>query len=117
MKRLGLTLVAAACLSATAFAAGNQPTPARWEGNINVGRLSQYLRLNSKQYDEVSHICEYFNQQMKRASTSKKAQDKKTREAVYGHLKLMKTTLTQKQYVDYVKVLNITLKNKGIEIQ
>ena len=36
MKRLGLTLVAALCLAATTFAAGNQPTTAKWEGNINV---------------------------------------------------------------------------------
>lgn len=28
MKRLGLTLVAALCLAATTFAAGNQPTTA-----------------------------------------------------------------------------------------
>ena len=34
MKRLGLTLVAALCLAATTFAAGNQPTTAKWEGNI-----------------------------------------------------------------------------------
>ena len=31
MKRLGLTLVAALCLAATTFAAGNQPTTARSE--------------------------------------------------------------------------------------
>ena len=43
MKRLGLTLVAALCLAATTFAAGNQPTTAKWEGNINVNKLSQYL--------------------------------------------------------------------------
>ena len=33
MKRLGLTLVAALCLAASTFAAGNQPTTAKWEGN------------------------------------------------------------------------------------
>ena len=45
MKRLGLTLVAALCLAATTFAAGNQPTTAKWEGNINVSKLGKYLRL------------------------------------------------------------------------
>ena len=43
MKRLGLTLVAAVCLTAGAFAAGNQPTTAKWEGNINVNKLGKYL--------------------------------------------------------------------------
>ena len=41
MKRLGLTLVAAVCLTAGAFAAGNQPTTAKWEGNINVNKLGK----------------------------------------------------------------------------
>ena len=45
MKRLGLTLVAAVCLTATTFAAGNQPTTAKWEGNINVNKLGKYLQV------------------------------------------------------------------------
>ena len=43
MKRLGLTLVAAVCLTATTFAAGNQPTTAKWEGNINITKLRKKL--------------------------------------------------------------------------
>jgi len=35
---------------------------------------------------------------------------------VYGNLKLMKQTLTPKQYADYTKVLNATLQNKGIQV-
>ena len=91
MKRLGLTLVAAVCLTAGAFAAGNQPTTAKWEGNIN--------------------------EQMSRAASSKKSQEKLVRNAVYGNLKLMKKTLSEKQYADYAKVLNVTLQNKGIEVK
>ena len=47
MKRLGLTLMAAVCLTATTFAAGNQPTTAKWDGNINVTKLSRYLLTSS----------------------------------------------------------------------
>ena len=64
MKRFGLTLVAAVCLSASTFAAGNQPTTASWEGNINVSKLSKYLKLSANQQKEVTNICEYFNEQM-----------------------------------------------------
>ena len=64
MKRLGLTLVAALCLAATTFAAGNQPTTAKWEGNINVSKLGKYLNLNSVQSEEVANICDYFSTQM-----------------------------------------------------
>lgn len=117
MKRLGLTLVAAVCLTATTFAAGNQPTTAKWEGNINVSKLSQYLRLSANQHEEVANICEYFSEQMDRATSSKKNQEKLLRNAVYGNLKLMKSTLTEKQYADYTKVLNATLQNKGIEVK
>ena len=56
MKRLGLTLVTALCLAASTFAAGNQPTTAKWEGNINVNKLCKYLQLNSVQSEEVANI-------------------------------------------------------------
>ena len=117
MKRLGLTLVATVCLTATTFAAGNQPTAAKWDGNINVSKLSKYLNLSADQHEEVANICEYFSAQMGRATTSKKDQPKKLRNAVYGNLKLMKKALTDKQYADYAKVLNVTLQNKGIEVK
>ena len=108
MKRLGLTLVAAVCLTATTFAAGNQPTTAKWEGNINITKLSKYLNLDSNQHEEVANICEYFTEQMERATNSKKNQEKLLRNAVYGNLKLMKKTLNEKQYADYARVLNVT---------
>ena len=117
MKRLGLTLVAAVCLTVTTFAAGNQPTTAKWEGNINVSKLSKYLNLSDDQHKEVANICEYFSEQMSRATNSKKNQEKLLRNAVYGNLKLMKKTLNEKQYADYAKILNITLLNKGIRVE
>ena len=95
MKRLGLTLVAALCLAATTFAAGNQPTTAKWEGNINVSKLGKYLNLNSVQSEEVAN---------------------KLRNAVYGNLKLMRKTLSAEQYAKYAALMNITLQNKGIEL-
>ncbi len=36
-------------------------------------------------------------------------------EAVYGNFKLMKRTLTNEQYKKYVQLLNVTLKNKGLD--
>lgn len=117
MKRIGLTLIAAVCLTATTFAAGNQPTSAKWEGNINVSKLGQYLKLSGDQHQEVANICEYFTEQMSRATNSKKNKEKLLHNAVYGNLKLMKQTLNEKQYADYAKVLNVTLQNKGIELK
>lgn len=73
--------------------------------------------MNAGQYEEVANICEYFTEQMERATTSKKDQEKLLRNAVYGNLKLMKKTLDEKQYANYTKVLNATLQNKGIEVK
>ena len=58
------------CLAATTFAAGNQPTTAKWEGNINVSKLGKYLKLNTDQSEEVANICDYFSTQMSRATTA-----------------------------------------------
>lgn len=54
---------------------------------------------------------------MKVANSSKKNSDQKVRNAVYGNLKLMKNTLTEKQYSDYLRLMALTLRNKGIDIQ
>ena len=116
MKKIGMTIVAALCIAATTYAAGNQPTTAKWEGNINVTKLGQYLKLNSAQSEDVSNICSYFTEQMGRATSSKKNKDAKLYNAVYGNLKLMRQTLTNEQYSKYAALMNVTLKNKGIEL-
>lgn len=117
MKRLGLLLVAVLCLAATTFAAENQPTTAKWEGNINVNMLGKYLKLSSLQSEEVANICDYFSEQMSKATTAKKNKEAKLRNAVYGNLKLMKQTLNAEQYAKYTTLMNITLQNKGIEVK
>ena len=117
MKRLVMTWMAAYCLAVATFAAGNQPTTEKWAGNISENKLSKYLKLTTAQHDEVANICEYFNEQMGRATRSKKNQEKMLHNAVYGNLKLMKNTLDAEQYAAYAKVLNVTLKNKGIEVK
>ena len=110
MKRLGLTLVAAVCLGASTFAAGNQPTTARWEGNINVNKLSKYLNLSANQQEEVTNISEYFDEQMSRATSSKKNQEKLLRNAVYGNFKIIKKKLAIKEYLFSFKSDLIILK-------
>ncbi len=117
MKKSVLTFVAAFAIAASAFAAGNQPTNAKWEGNINVYKLGRYLNLTSAQSERVTNICEYFTEQMVKATNSKKDKETKLHNAVYGNLKLMKETLTPEQYTKYAKLLNVTLNNKGIEVK
>ncbi len=119
MKKLGLTLVAAFSLATMSFAAGIQPTTAKWEGNVNVNKLSQFLALSADQKAEVSNISKNLSTDMAEANnaTADSTEKKLTRKAVYSNLKLMKQTLTQEQYAKYTRVVNATLNNKGIVIE
>lgn len=120
MKRTGLTLVAALAFSASVFAGGTQgnetKSAARWDASINKVKLSHYLQLTSDQHEEVENICDYFQGEMSRALRAKKNSDEKVRNAVYRNLKLMKQTLNEKQYADYVRLMAVTLRNKGIDV-
>ncbi|KAA6322778.1 hypothetical protein EZS27_027714 [termite gut metagenome] len=117
MKRLGLTLAVAFFLVATTFAANNKSENAKWNGEINVDKLGNYLALSTSQSEEVKQICDYFSEQMRRASNSRKNHDALLHNAVYGNLKLMKETLTSEQYTKYLQIINVTLRNRGIEVK
>lgn len=117
MKKLGLTFVVALAFSASVFANGGDGKDGKWDGSINKAKLTKYLNLTAAQNDEVADICDYFQEQMKSANSSKKNSDEKVRQAVYGNLKLMKKTLNEEQYASYVRLLALTLRNKGIEVK
>lgn len=117
MKRLGLTFVAVLAFSLSMFAENAQDSNAqKWNGSINKSKLTQYLNLSSRQNEKVADICDYFEQEMTRANASKKDNKEKVRKAVYGNLKLMKQTLDDKQYSSYVRLMAMTLRNKGIDL-
>ena len=117
MKKLGLTFVAALAFSASVFAAEPQNGTSKWDGSINKAKLSQYLQLSADQNEKVADICDYFQIQMKSALNAKKDNEQQVRNAVYGNLKLMKKTLDEKQYSNYVRLMAMTLRNKGINIE
>ena len=115
MKRLVLLVVVALGMSATSFA-GEKVAGKDWKVDVNVAKLSKYLNLDARQMEEVANISDYFADNVQSASYATEAkQGKKLREAVYGNFKLMKRTLTNEQYKKYVQVLNVTLKNKGLD--
>ena len=118
MKKLVLVSAVMLLFSATSFAKGGEESAVvNYSFDIKVSKLSNYLQLPPAQAGEVSDICDYFTERMKEASySSKKSKKEKVDNAVYSNLKLMKKALTDEQYKKYVKVLNVTLKNKGIEL-
>lgn len=115
MKRLVLLVAVALGMSAASFA-GEKVESRDWKVDVNVAKLSKYLNLDARQREEVATISDYFADKVQSASYAKEAkQGKKLREAVYGNFKLMKRTLTNEQYRKYVQLLNVTLKNKGLD--
>lgn len=117
MKKIVFTLLMGlVCVSAT-YANGEKETAAKWDGSINKTKLTKYLQLSSDQHQEVADICDYFQQQMRLANNAKKDNDVKVRNAVYGNLKLMKQALNEKQYSDYLRLMALTLRNKGISVE
>ena len=115
MKRLFLGLVVALGMTATVFA-GNKVERANWTVDVNVTKLSKYLQLSSNQTEEVANISDFFAEKVQSAGYAREEkQSQKLREAVYGNFKLMKRTLTEDQYRKYVHLVNVTLKNKGLD--
>ena len=114
--KLSLTLVAVA-FSASIFAKGTTSSnDQKWTGVIDSSSLNKYLQLDSDQHEEVINICDHLEKEMKAANYAKKNKDQKLRQAVYSNLKLMKKTLNEKQYSNYVRALSATLRNNGISL-
>lgn len=119
MKKLGMILVAALAFSVSVFAEDvkDNSTSAGWDGTINKAKLTKYLNLNSVQHEKVADICDFFKEEMAVANRSKSNKNQKVRNAVYANLKLMKQTLDAKQYSSYVRLMAMTLNNKGIKLE
>lgn len=119
MKRNGLVLVSALMFSAAVFAQNansSEKVAAKWDGSINKEKLNKYLKLSVSQDEKVSDICDFFKVQMKAANRSEADNNVKIRSAVYSNLKLMKQTLDEKQYSEYARLMALTMKNKGIDV-
>ena len=118
MRRLGMAVAAVLLCATMGFARENRNNVSKEPFAINFEKLSSYLQLSSSQANEVADINEYFlDMQGESLRASEKMRDKKMHQAVYGNLKLMKKTLNEKQYADYVRLMALTLRNKGIDIE
>ena len=114
MKRLFLSVIMVLGLSTVCFSQNKQEIN---DLNIEIPlpKLARYLNLNSIQYDNVENAIDFFSDKMQSAKYSKgRRQIKNLNEAIYGNLKLMKSTLSQNQYKKYLQLINAELKNRGL---
>ena len=114
MRRLFLSVITVLCLSTTCFSQEKLEVT-DWNMEMHLSKLSRDLELNSIQYVRVADAIDFFSDKMNSAKYSTgKRQIKYLNEAVYGNLKLMKSTLSQDQYKKYLRILNSQLHNKGL---
>lgn len=124
MKKIVLTLVAMLSMTAT-FAEGTDKASkakaatatedARYEMNINVDALSRTLGLDFDTRRAVSYISDNFSHDMEKvAYANGDDRDKMYKKAINRNLSYMHAVLDGSQYHEYVKLLNTTLNNRGL---
>lgn len=115
MKRLFFMVVVALGMCATTFA-GNKNEVKGWNFDVNSNSLCKFLRASSDQNVEIANISDKFVYDVQKAeSTEKDLQIKKLRTAVYENLRQMRETLSSDQYRRYLCIVNVTLRNKGLD--
>lgn len=121
MKRFMLLFVVLVVFAgATSFAAneGANANKEAWNWSVRTECIVRYLDIYSSQYDKVAFANEYFSDQLQKISRIKNEErrGKKIREAVVENLSLMKSVLNGEQYRKYLTLLNLTLRNKGLDV-
>lgn len=115
MKRFGMMVAALMMTATVAFAQGEKKSE-----EISFKRLSNYLRLNVEQVEEVSHINDYFVQQLGGAISGQtlcnNEKPEEVEKALLCNLKLMKKALSNEQYKKYVALINVTRANMNGKI-
>jgi hypothetical protein len=121
MKKIVFTLAALMTMT-LAFAEGETKTnaavaaeQAKYEMNINVSALARTLGLNSDEFDAVSYISDNLKKDMKKAGAAE-GEDRANlyKKAIKHNLSYMHAVLDEDQYRTYVKLLNATLNNRGL---
>lgn len=118
MKKIVLTVVAVMSMT-MAFAAGENDNNAAnanaYKFNVSTYALSRALNLNQDQIDAVEDINRTFATEMMNASVADSSErEAKVNEAIKKDLSYMHYVLNNSQYREYVKLLNVTLNNRGL---
>ena len=116
MKKIVLTVVA---VMSMAFAAGendnNTANANAYKFNVSTYALSRALNLNQDQIDVVEDINRTFAAEMMNASVADSSErEAKVNDAIKKDLSYMHYILNNRQYREYVKLLNVTLNNRGL---
>ncbi len=115
-----LTLVAMLSMT-TAFAENESAMSVNnteaYELNINIDKLSEALNLEEDQKEAVADIHHTFASEMKFAAQySNNDRKALVARAIENDVKWMRYVLNDKQMRAYLKILNMTLNNRGLNM-
>ena len=118
MKKMILTMVAMLSMTA-AFAEGEKAAEVSnleaYELDINMNKLSDALSLADDQKEAVENIHHTFAAELKFAAVyGKNARDAMVNRAIDNDVKWMRYILNTNQMHTYLKLLNVTMMNRGL---
>lgn len=123
MKKIVFTMIALMSMT-FAFAEGESNTKANvalakeaqnYEMNISTTSLARALSLGYDEIDAVNSISESFANDMKKAGEAQgEERSKLFKKALKRNLTYMHAVLSYEQYSKYLKLLNTTLNNRGL---
>ena len=122
MKKYFIMLVMMLTMSVYSFAEENTATKIteteRYELKINHRKLARALDMSSDQMEISNDVISELESDMMFASTMNTDESRNAivRNAIKKNIKNMRYVLDDAQYRKYLKILNLTLEHRGIDI-
>ena len=119
MKKIVLTIVALMSMTMT-FAenesAANLNTTEAYNMTVNMRQLARALNLSNDQVESVAEVHKTFSAEMMFAAQyGKDERAKMMDKAINKDLAYMNSILNKDQYRKYLRLLNVTLVNRGLK--
>jgi hypothetical protein len=118
MKKVLFMLVMMFTMNLNLFAEDNNATEVKkYEMNVNVDKLGNYLELSIDQIDAVESITNEFENDLMFAAVECNDYNRKavTKNAINKNVKNMRYVLTEEQMKKYLSVLNATVHNRKLQ--
>lgn len=122
MKKIALMLVMMLTMSVYSFAENNNASKIesieKYDFKINHRRLACTLDLNKDQMESMDYIIDNFENGMLFAASinNEESRNKVISNVVKTNVKHTHYVLNHKQYKKYLTLLNLTLENRGFDI-
>ena len=86
-----------------------------YDFNVNYNKLSEYLKLNDRNFQKVKNAHDSFCEEMLIASRTNNLveRDSIIKSSIENEVRNMKDILPNKQYKKFIKIFNATLNNHG----